>query len=158
MKRNFPDARVFALDGIRSASTTIGPRDAFTRRAVGFMIASSGAPTRLMSAAMVVVAGSRGLLLCVMRRLRGWADRIRTSRRRFVEQPSTAGERTHNVSGPSRQFGHGVRSRAGPFLSLGASETAVRGERYIDCRLRVPLAYSSSPTAPYICAKPATVS
>ena len=29
----------------------------------------------------------------------GWADRIRTSRRRFVEQPSTTGERTHNVSG-----------------------------------------------------------
>jgi hypothetical protein len=36
--------------------------------------------------------------------IRAWADRIRTSRRRFVEQPSTAGERTHNVSGPSRQF------------------------------------------------------
>src|SRR5580692_4793258 len=31
---------------IRSASTTIGPREVFTRRAVGFMIASSGAPTR----------------------------------------------------------------------------------------------------------------
>src|SRR5258708_2706670 len=31
--------------------------------------------------------------------LPGWADRIRTSRRRFVEQPSTAGEWTHNISG-----------------------------------------------------------
>src|SRR5271163_402969 len=31
---------------IRSASTTIGPRDVFTRRAVGFMSANSGAPTR----------------------------------------------------------------------------------------------------------------
>src|ERR1700730_2911766 len=30
--------------------------------------------------------------------LPGWAERIRTSRRRFAEQPSTAGERTHNVS------------------------------------------------------------
>src|ERR1700736_1698808 len=31
---------------IRSASTTIGPRDVFTSRAVGFMSANSGAPTR----------------------------------------------------------------------------------------------------------------
>src|ERR1700730_18307112 len=28
-----------------------------------------------------------------------WGGRIRTPRRRFVEQPSTAEERTHNVSG-----------------------------------------------------------
>src|SRR6202011_1223307 len=43
-------------------------------------------------------------LLCVMR-LPGWAERIRTSRRRFVEQPSTAGGRTHNVIGLHANFG-----------------------------------------------------
>jgi hypothetical protein len=78
--------------------------------------------------------------------MRGWAERIRTSRRRFVEQPSTAGERTHNVIGLHANFGRyfsqmdktpsGGSNPLSPGMFQVRTRTVIRGRAHLqnkDC-------------------------